>query len=175
MAVKYEKVVVEDLELGIGEVLRSMPGGGSAVGNKIGSHSLPAMAFTATLASPQAIPVGSTPVVIQAGSEAFDTADWYNPTTYTFAPTIPGYYQLSAGATLASFSGIAILAFTDALGSQFFASVDAQRSAAAATLALSTLVYMNGTTDAVRLTIYHSDSVQRNITAARFSGIALGS
>jgi len=40
MSVPYEKVVGEDLNLGHGTVSVTMPGGGSATGNKIGIHTL---------------------------------------------------------------------------------------------------------------------------------------
>ena len=40
MAVTYEKIVKEDLELGFGTVDRTMPGGGTATGNKLHGFSL---------------------------------------------------------------------------------------------------------------------------------------
>jgi hypothetical protein len=40
MAIPYEKAVAEDLNLGHGTVSVTMPGGGTATGNKIGIHSL---------------------------------------------------------------------------------------------------------------------------------------
>ena len=39
MAIPYEPVVEQDLARGYGSVVVSMPGGGSAVGRKIGIHS----------------------------------------------------------------------------------------------------------------------------------------
>ena len=40
MSTKYEKILVEDIELGFGESSKTAPGGGSMIGNKVHGFSL---------------------------------------------------------------------------------------------------------------------------------------
>ena len=171
ISVKYEKAVAEDLELGRGEVTRTMPGGGTAVGNKIGTHTFASQAFAASLGSAQSI-TGSLSTLVDLDTEDMDTEGWYDPGGAVFQPDVAGVYLISAQLSLAAFSGL--LTVTLLRGATEVARVDAQRTAAVATIGFATVVAMNGTTDTLTLKVEHSDSSSRNVTSAYMSGTLLG-
>lgn len=150
-----------------------MPGGGAATGNKIGTQTFSALAFAGSLSSAQNITGNASAVVVDLDTEDLDTDDWYDPGAATFQPDVAGLYLITAQLTLAAFTG----ALTVSLyrGATLVASVDAVRSAAAATVQISSLVTMNGSTDALTLKVAHTDSSSRNVTAASMSGVLLGS
>ena len=84
-------------------------------------------------------------------SESFDPQNWFDSTTGRFTPTIPGYYQVntnvvSIGSFANTYSGI----FKN--GVLVGSTVQAQSGTGNGTTAnYSTVVFMNGTTDYLRL------------------------
>lgn len=171
MAVVYEKIVAEDLELGYGTVSRTMPAGGSATGNKIGPQSFTSMAFGASRTSNQSI-TASTLTTVQLTTEDLDTQGWYDPSTYTFTPLVAGVYLFTGQVTLANLTGT--LTVDIYRGASSIAKSTMVLSAAGATLNLSVLATANGSTDAFLLKVTHTNSAAVNLTAAAFAGALIG-
>jgi hypothetical protein len=106
-------------------------------------------AFSAYLSSDQSLTSGVN-AVLQADTEEFDTASCYNTSTYRFTPNVAGYYQVNGqfscrGAT-------AITRFYPIIfknGSIFKYGTDVFVSANnnGYKTSVTSLVYMNGTTD----------------------------
>lgn len=170
MSVPYEKIVEEDLNLGVGEVQVTMPGGGTATGNKIGPHTFYSRVFGASLGSPQAL-AGST-VTVQLDTEDLDTDSWYDPATYEFQPDQAGIYLITGEISVEAFSGIATLYIYR--GASPVAKQDAQRTAGVANIQVSALLSMNGSTDVITLRVGHTDGSSRNAVSASLSGVLLG-
>lgn len=171
MSVPYEKVVAEDLNLGVGTVAVTMPGGGSATGNKINLGTFGALAYSGSRTAAQSISA-STLTTVQTDTEILDEGGWFDPTTYTFTPLIAGAYLIIGQVTLASFTGT--LTVEIYRGATSVGKVDTTRTALGATVQVSTLVTMNGSTDAITLKVTHTNASAVNITAADISGILLG-
>lgn len=171
MAVPYEKIVAEDLNLGVSTVSVTMPAGGSAVGNQIGQHTFLAQAFGASRTSNQSI-TASTLTTVQLNTEDLDVRGWYDPTTYTFTPLVAGVYLLTAQVALASMTGT----FTVEIyrGATSIAKMDTVRSAATSTLNLSVIASANGSTDGFLVKVTQTSAGAVNVTAAQFAGVLLG-
>lgn len=173
MAVKYEKIVEEDLNLGIGTVDVTMPGGGTAVGHRIGPQSFTAVGFVATAPGTQAITGGAAAAVVQFTTEEFDIASWFNTSTFKFIPDVAGRYHIDAALVLAAFTGTVTVGVYK--NSTAVIEVEAVRTAAVAKVALSALVTLNGDTDEITLRVSHNDGVNnRTVTSARLSGYIVG-
>lgn len=150
-----------------------MPGGGTAVGSKIGVHTFPVQAFAASLSSSQSITGGAAAAVVDLDTEDLDTEGWYTPGSASFQPDVAGMYLLIGSLTLAAFSGVVTV--TLYRGATQVAVVDAARTSAAASVQISQLVSMNGSTDAITMKVEHSDgSNARNVTAATLVGALQG-
>jgi hypothetical protein len=171
MSVPYEKIVAEDLNLGVGAVSVTMPGGGSATGNKINLGTLGALAFAGSRVSTQSISA-STLTTVQLEVEDLDEGGWFDPTTYTFTPLIAGVYLITAQVTLAAFTGT--LTAEIYRGATSVGKVDVVRAALAATAQVSALVSMNGSSDAITIKVTHTNASPVNVTAANAAGILLG-
>jgi hypothetical protein len=173
MAVKYERIVKEDLNRGVGTVDVTMPGGGTQVGHQIGMHSLPHVGFVALGSGSQSITGGAGATLIAAATESWDIADWWDTISSRFVPTVEGYYAVSVYALLAAFTGTATLRI--AVNGVEVSSVDAVRTAAAARMFVSALVFLDGIDDYVEFSLEHNDgSNGRVVTAARLSGFVVG-
>lgn len=159
MSVPYEKLVAEDLELGVGTAVRTMPAGGTAVGTKINPATWQALAFAGTAPGNQAA-AGS--VTVQLTAEAFDTKDWFNTATYKFIPTKAGYYAFQAFLTFTAACTVTICKNGTAFATATLA--------AAGSLSLAGLQSSNGVTDEYTLVVNGAGTV----TAARFSGVCVG-
>jgi hypothetical protein len=90
--------------------------------------------------------------------EVFDTNSNYDPSTYRFQPTVAGYYQISAGSSFvagsATQTGIVQIWKT---GSQYaIGSCSPAYSTIQNFMTVSTLVYLNGSTDYVEAYVYHN-------------------
>lgn len=89
---------------------------------------------------------------IQAAVEEFDTNSNYdNATNYRFTPTVAGYYQISGGVSFEN-GASAITRYLVSIyknGSEYKRGVDSQANGNIATI--SSLIYLNGSTDYVEL------------------------
>lgn len=173
MAVRYQRVVEEDLDLGTGTVDVVMPGGGTAVGHRIGPQSFTTLGFIASMAGGQNITGGAAAATVALATEELDVASWYNNATYTFLPNVDGYYQIDAYLKLAAFTGTATVAIYK--NSAAVVSTAMVRTAAAGEVTISALVALNGSSDTITLKVSHNDGVNlREVQAARMSGYLTG-
>jgi len=173
VAVKYERLVEEDLDIGTGVVDRTMPGGGTAVGHRVGPQSLVALAFAATAGGSQNITGGAGATVVQYTTEEFDVAGWFSTSTYKFLPDVAGKYWIDVYLQLAAYSGTAILGVYK--NGTLVAEVDAIRTAATARMHLSALVQLDGVDDYVEIKAQHNDSTNnRAASASRVSAFIVG-
>jgi microcystin-dependent protein len=107
-----------------------------------------APAFRASASVAQAVPV-STSQKLLINTKQFDTNLCFNTTTNRFTPTVEGYYQCNVNARIGSALaglGIAVEFYKNGVsdGSISGAITDTPRLVS---VALSSLIYMNGTTD----------------------------
>lgn len=170
-AVKYERLVEEDLDIGIGTVDRTMPGGGTAVGHRVGPQSFVSLGFAATAPGSQNLTGGASAATITLDTEVFDVASWFASNTFT--PDVAGKYHFDGFLHLAAFSGTLTVGIYK--NSTAIVEVDVVRTAAAAKVSLSALIDLDGDTDTVTLKAAHNDGVNtRAVTAARLSGFITG-
>lgn len=173
MAVKYERIVEEDLNIGTGTVDVTMPGGGTAVGHRIGFQSFVSIAFIATMDGGQNITGGAAAATVQLDTEELDVMGWYNAATYTFTPEVNGIYQVEAFLKLAAYTGTATVGIYKN-STQIIAS-DMVRGATAGQVTLSAQISMNGSTDTITLKVSHNDGTNlREVQAARLSAVVVG-
>ena len=173
MAVKYERIVEEDLNIGTGTVDVTMPGGGTVVGHRIGLHSFVALTAIASMAGGQNITGGAAPAIVQLSTEEVDVMDWFNPSTYTFTPTVDGTYQVDAYLKMAAFTGPAIVAVYK--NSSQVVAHEMIRSGASGQATVSAQIRMNGSTDTLTLRVSHGEGVVlREVQSARLSVTLIG-
>jgi hypothetical protein len=105
-------------------------------------------AFSAYQSSSQTLST-STNTKIQYQTERFDTNSNYdNVTNYRFTPTVEGYYQVNASLGVgASATGVYTQIFKN--GSLYEGSYDGGHATITSTV--SSLVYLNGTTDYIEI------------------------
>jgi hypothetical protein len=112
-------------------------------------------AFSAYASSPQTITSG-TWTKVQINTEEFDTnACFDNTTNYRFTPNVAGYYQISGQASVANANTNAIVAIYKN-GALFKRGSMNPTNAFSYGNSLSTLVYLNGTTDYIELYTIHN-------------------
>lgn len=114
-------------------------------------------AFRVYSSSGQAITSGTT-TLIQYDTKQFDTDNCYDTSTHRFTPTVEGYYQISAGVAFQSRdTGESILNLRkNGVGSQGATLFDGYGQWG---VGGSTVIYLNGSTDYLELTIYNSISL----------------
>jgi len=125
----------------------------AATGTVMVSGNMPA--FSAYLGTTQSVTSGAT-TKVQLTVENFDTASCFdNTTNYRFTPTVAGYYQLNASIR---FIGTALTEaqtiITKNNAGLAFGNYSVVTAQSALFSVVSTLVYMNGSTDYVELTGY---------------------
>ena len=171
MAVPYELIVEEDLNLGYDDdIVVTMPGGGTALGTQIGLQTFTAQAFGASRSSTQSI-TSATLTIVQLNTEDLDVRGWYNPSTYTFTPTVAGIYALVAQLSIASMTGtLTAEIYRDATS---VAKMTEVLAAATATLNISALVSSTGA-EAFTVKVTQNSGGAINVTAANFGGVLLG-
>lgn len=103
-------------------------------------------AFFARLGTGQTITL-ATETKIQLNTEEFDTNSNFDTSTYRFTPTVAGYYQISAGlrgtgATTNTSTGILIYKNGSAYLANYSQSTNTNQYPI-----ISSLIYMNGSTD----------------------------
>lgn len=174
MAIKIERIVEEDLNLGIGPVDVTMPGGGTAVGHKIGPQSFHAMAFIASMDGGQSVDAGEAAATVALDSEDLDVAGWFDPATFKFTPNVPGRYQFDAYLAISAFAGkVTVSIFVN---STLVVSTEMVRDGDSGQVTISGLVSLNGDTDYVTLRVSHDDDTAGTltVTSARMSGFITG-
>jgi hypothetical protein len=132
-------------------------------------------AFSVYQSSAQSIPNASF-TKLQLQTKTFDTASCFDATTnYRFTPTVAGYYQLngqvSIGGAALGYSQISIYKN----GSEYArGSVSPNNTSVGAQSTVSTVVYLNGSTDYVELYVYQNSggsvTNQNNTFMNYFSG-----
>lgn len=105
------------------------------------------------------------------GTEVFDTANCYDPSTSKFKPSVAGYYKIEAKFALPdwSLSGGYVRAIIRKNGSTVMDYVYGPLNMYA-TFMLHNTLYLNGTTDEVYLTIGNASGATHNILAQYFQG-----
>ena len=104
-------------------------------------------AFRAYMASAQT-PSTNTWTTIQFNSLEFDTDNCYNTSTYTFTPTVAGYYQFNVAWVNNGSASAYLYVSISKNGTRIRSAVNADASGGAS-VNRSALIYMNGTTDSV--------------------------
>jgi len=115
----------------------------------------------------------STWTIVQCNTEEFDTASYFNNTgstvngvpAYSYLPTIAGYYQMNACWSLgagSTFSRSLCAIYKN--GSMYKQGLDNTTSTATGSN-ISTLIYLNGTTDYASFYLYESGSGTNTINA----------
>lgn len=171
MAVKFEKIVAEDLSLGIGDVEVTMPGGGSAIGSRIHGCTIPSLAFIGTMDGGQSI-TQNVDTVVQVDEEVLDTVDAFNPATFKFIPVVEGLYFVGGFIVMQSLSGVVTLSiFVNAVE---VTATQADKVAAVAKTTVTALVPLE-VGDEVTLVVSHTHASSRTITSARFAAFSVGS
>lgn len=173
MAIKIERIVEEDLNLGVGEVDVTMPGGGTVVGHKIGPHSLNSLSFVASMDGGQPITDGDAAAVVQLDTEEIDVGEWYSPSTFKFLPNVPGRYQFDGFLSIDSFVGTITVSLFKNTG-EVVASQLVRASAGGGKITVGGLISLDGTADYVTLRATYSGSGSVTIAAARLSGFITG-
>lgn len=111
-------------------------------------------AFSAYLSTLQSI-TSNTWTKLAANTEEFDTANCYdNATNYRFTPTVTGYYQITGNIYFNSSSGNSvhrIAIYKNGSVFKYGPLVYPSGGPADSVANMSTLIYMNGTTDYVEL------------------------
>jgi hypothetical protein len=168
VAVKYEKIVEEDLNLGVGAVDVTMPGGGTALGHRIGVQTFLSLDTIVFMDGGQNIIGGAAAAIVQLDEEELDTMEWFDVATYKFTPTVLGTYLIDAYLKLAGFTGVAIVSIYK--NEVLVVSTEMVRAAITGQVTLSAKVKLNGTTDYVTLRVSHNDGVNnREVLVARMS------
>jgi hypothetical protein len=114
-----------------------------------------APAFCATRSAAQSISA-NTYTKIQFNTEVFDTNSNYDPTTnYRFTPTVAGYYQITVNASTNASSASATAIYKN--GSNY-REVYVSNPAIGSNAMITSLIFMNGTTDYVEAYIFQNSS-----------------
>jgi hypothetical protein len=131
-----------------------------ATGTMMVSGNMPA--FSAYLGSAQSL-TGSVNTKLQINTKEFDTASCFNTSTYRFTPNVAGYYQVNAVATGSNtaYTFAYITVFKNGAGVK--GSTNYSQSVNYPSAVLSTLIYMNGTTDYLEL--YFNGSATASVLA----------
>jgi hypothetical protein len=128
-------------------------------------------AFSAYLNQAQTPSVAWTKV--QMNGELFDTASCYDTTNYRFTPTVAGYYQFN----LTVYQGQALIEMQPAIYKNGAGGNGVYGPDTASTygVTVSTIMYMNGTTDYVEpyIYLYSSRALTANSSSTFFTGCLL--
>jgi len=145
----------------------------AATGTVMVSGNMPA--FSAYRSSAQSIP-NSTYTKLQLDTEAFDTANCFDSTTnYRFTPTVAGYYQINGlVAMTGSVTGISGSAIYKNGSVYCGGSIAPNNVLLGGNSGVSSLIYMNGSTDYVELYVWQGSggslNTQNGIGFVQFSG-----
>lgn len=119
-------------------------------------------AFSANRSGSQSV-ANATFTKVQYNSEEFDTNSCYDPTTnFRFTPTVAGYYQVNAAVSWSFTSGITF-AVIYKNGSQAKWGSIVTATSIGSVCTVSTLIYLNGTTDYLEGYVYQSTGGSQTI------------
>ncbi len=105
---------------------------------------------------------------IQLAAEEFDTANCFDTSLSRFTPNVAGYYQFN-GAVYAS-AYVSQLTSIYKNGSEFRRGTQNAAATVSNITIVSTLIYMNGTTDYVEMYWYQgSGSTQNSLTGSQYT------
>jgi hypothetical protein len=122
-------------------------------------------AFSAYASGTQSITTTSF-TKIQINTELFDTNSNFDPTTnYRFTPTVAGYYQVNGGVLISIGTTGVITASIYKNGSIAAIGNSTASDSINAYSAISTLLYLNGSSDYVELYGYHTAAGSKSTVA----------
>ena len=122
-------------------------------------------AFSAYQSSAQSS-TASTATKVQFQTEVFDTnGNFDNATNYRFTPTVAGYYQITGAVQWGFITGVCFVAiYKNGANAAYSNLTNATLIGAGATV--TSLVYLNGSTDYVELYMYQSNGTNNSTAAA---------
>ncbi len=131
-------------------------------------------AFFANGATSASLTAGTNTKVAAFSSEVFDTNSNFDTATSRFTPTVAGYYQISASVrsdTSLTVLGAHVFKNATMYASGSFTTLSSGVSAKISTV--STLVYLNGSTDYVEIYAFVNATATTSTTAGQtwFSGV----
>ena len=110
-------------------------------------------AFSAYLGSTQT-PTTDVNTVIQIDTEEFDTASCFDTSNYRFTPNVAGYYQVNGQYSVRLATNVtrfSISIFKNGSISKYGADIIVSTGTTGFKIGVSSLIYMNGTTDYLQL------------------------
>lgn len=122
-------------------------------------------AFSAVLSTNQTLTTG-TYTKMAFATEEFDTNSNFDTSTYRFTPKVAGYYQVNGACALTSQFGIGqsfITVYKN--GAKFKTGTDAN-IAGPISHVISTLIYLNGTTDYIEAYAYQGSGGSLTIASS---------
>jgi len=142
-----------------------------------GKQAVNGPAFRAFVAVGQTITSGSQQKVT-FGGETFDTDNCFGDSTYTFTPTLEGYYQFNATIRISGTAGTGeVMLVLYKNGSEYSRGTNesgTEQGANFYSMQISDIAYANGTTDNFELYIQQTSGASRTTTAgssiSHFSG-----
>lgn len=108
-------------------------------------------AFSAYIGSNQSI-TGSTWTKVSVDTEEFDTASCFNTSNYRFTPNVAGYYQVNGNSETTGSVGQVVTIYKN--GSEFKRGANLTAGTYTTGSVVSTLIYMNGSTDYLEMYVY---------------------
>ena len=148
----------------------------AVTGTVMVSSNMPA--FSVYQTGSQTASSGNTKVILN--TKIFDTANAFDATTnYRFTPQVTGYYQVSAGAAIASASNAAWVQLAFYKNGSLFLNGTASIGFTSSLYPQSTgsaLIYLNGSTDYLELYVYSSGgSIANSPSGTFFQGVLVRS
>jgi hypothetical protein len=99
----------------------------------------------------------STATLVNFNTEIFDTNSNFDTSTYRFTPTVAGYYQVNSLVSVSNTSTLGTLAFASIYknGSEYLRATQFGLTAYNTVgTSVSSVIYLNGTTDYINIYIY---------------------
>lgn len=133
----------------------------TGVTTQVGAPAFSAYSLVAQVTS------ASTTTKIQLNTERFDTNNNFDSTTnYRFTPTIAGYYQISAAVTYTNnVNNYGAGAIIYKNGSNYAWGTATGTGQMYATAQVSSLIYLNGSTDYIELYVYNGSGASQTTGA----------
>lgn len=159
LGTKPANAVLTSEQIGDGVIATADLANGAVTQAKLGTNVAgTGVAFSASMSADQTV-TSATSTKITFNTEVFDTASCYdNTTNYRFTPNVAGYYQINLTANLGSTTTSVSLTNLNIYknGSAYIGTRTDTLSSSVGSMqgTLSTLVYMNGTTDYLEAYVY---------------------